>query len=263
VPTVGHPEVLGHRDLHRFDVVPVPDRLQHGVREPEVEQLLEPHLAEEVIDPVKLRLVDVLVDPVGELPRRGEVVAERLLHHDPPAPDQPGVAQAPGDGAEQERRDLQVEHRGRGVPDRLTHPPVRGGVREVAVQVRHPLGEPLEHAVIDLLAGPLDGRPGVLDQVLPAPVVHGHAHDRAREQAAHRQPVERPEGHHPRQVPGDAEDDQDVRGTRRRVPGGTSHGALLRLPCAGGASLVRRGSALPHPRWMNGPAALSPFIPGE
>ena len=74
-------EVLGHRDLDGFDVVPVPDRLEHRVREPEVEDLLEAHLPEVVVDPQELRLVDVLVQLVGELrvrrPDRGRTASRR------------------------------------------------------------------------------------------------------------------------------------------------------------------------------------------
>ena len=55
-------EVLGHRDLHALEVVPAPERLEHRVREAQVEDLLEPHLPEVVVDPVELRLVDVLVE---------------------------------------------------------------------------------------------------------------------------------------------------------------------------------------------------------
>ena len=59
-------EALGHRDLHALDVVPVPDRLEHRVREAQEEELLEAHLPEEVVDAVDLRLVDVLVQLRGE-----------------------------------------------------------------------------------------------------------------------------------------------------------------------------------------------------
>jgi hypothetical protein len=75
-------EVLGHRDLHRGDVVPAPERLEHRVREAEVDDLLEPHLPEVVVDAVELRLVDVLVQLLGERARRVAVVPERLLDHD-------------------------------------------------------------------------------------------------------------------------------------------------------------------------------------
>ena len=47
-------EVLGHRDLDALDVVPVPDRLEHRVREPQVEDFLQAHLPQEVVDPVEL-----------------------------------------------------------------------------------------------------------------------------------------------------------------------------------------------------------------
>ena len=66
-------EVLGHRDLDGLEVVTSPDRLEHRVREPEVEDLLEPHLPEVVVDPVELRLVDVLV----QLGRRARVAEAR------------------------------------------------------------------------------------------------------------------------------------------------------------------------------------------
>jgi hypothetical protein len=44
VAAVLDPEVLGHRDLDRLEVVPAPQRLEHRVREAQVEDLLEAHL---------------------------------------------------------------------------------------------------------------------------------------------------------------------------------------------------------------------------
>ena len=70
VATVLDPEVLGHRDLDRLDVVPVPHRLEHRVGEPEVQDLLDPHLPEVVVDAEELRLVDVLVQLLGECASR-------------------------------------------------------------------------------------------------------------------------------------------------------------------------------------------------
>jgi hypothetical protein len=43
-------DVLGHRDLHVVDVVAVPDRLEHGVAEPERQDVLHRLLAEVVVD---------------------------------------------------------------------------------------------------------------------------------------------------------------------------------------------------------------------
>ena len=62
------------------DVVAVPDRLEHAVREAHREEVLHRLLAEVVVDPEDLRLVEDLVHARVELSRRGEVGAERLLH---------------------------------------------------------------------------------------------------------------------------------------------------------------------------------------
>ena len=51
VAAIFDPEALGHGDLHAADVVPIPDRLEHRVGESQVEDLLEAHLSEVVIDP--------------------------------------------------------------------------------------------------------------------------------------------------------------------------------------------------------------------
>jgi hypothetical protein len=45
-----HAEILGHGDLHALDVVAVPHRLEHGVGEAEIQQVLHRLLAEVVID---------------------------------------------------------------------------------------------------------------------------------------------------------------------------------------------------------------------
>jgi hypothetical protein len=43
-------------------VISVPDRLEHRVREPQEEDLLETQLSEVVVDPEQLSLVDVSMD---------------------------------------------------------------------------------------------------------------------------------------------------------------------------------------------------------
>ena len=101
VAAVGDAEVLGHGDLHAVDVVAVPHRLEHRVREAQVEDLLEAHLAEVVVDPEDLRLVDVLVQLGGERPCRLEVVAERLLDDDPGVLGEAGIREALHDRREQ------------------------------------------------------------------------------------------------------------------------------------------------------------------
>ncbi len=96
--------------------MPVPDRLQHRVGEAQVEDLLEPHLPEVVVDPVDLGLVHVAVELLGESLGRVAIVAERLLHHEPRGARQPGLCQSPHDGREERWRGLEVEHGRRGVP---------------------------------------------------------------------------------------------------------------------------------------------------
>ncbi len=73
VPAVLDAEALGHRDLHAGDVVAVPDRLDHRVGEAQVEELVGPHLPEEVVDPVELRLRRCTggFRPRARAPRRG------------------------------------------------------------------------------------------------------------------------------------------------------------------------------------------------
>ena len=69
------------RVLHGGDMAAIPHRLEDGVCEPQIEELLQAHLAKEMIDPVQLRLIDVLVDVRSQRPGRLEVVAKRLLDH--------------------------------------------------------------------------------------------------------------------------------------------------------------------------------------
>ncbi len=53
---------LRRRDLHVIDVPPVPDRLEHAVRETEDHQVLDGLLPEIVVDPEHLFLVEVTMD---------------------------------------------------------------------------------------------------------------------------------------------------------------------------------------------------------
>ena len=74
-------EVLGGGDLDVVDVVAVPDRLEHAVREPERQHVLDGLLAEVVVDPEDLRLVEHAQHLAVELARLGQLRAERLLDH--------------------------------------------------------------------------------------------------------------------------------------------------------------------------------------
>ena len=74
-------ERLGHGDLDVVDVAAVPERLEDGVGEAQGQDVLDRLLAEVVVDPVDLRLVEGLVQGGVELAGAGQVAAERLLDH--------------------------------------------------------------------------------------------------------------------------------------------------------------------------------------
>ena len=129
-----------------------------------------------------------------------------------------GAGEPRDDPAEQERRDLEVEDRARRSADRLFDALVRRVVAEVALDVREALREPLEHRLVELLPGADDRVARALDELVDGPVVDGDADDRAVEEAAPLEPVQRTEGHHLREVAGDAEDDEHVRARWMRRP---------------------------------------------
>ena len=212
VPAVLDAEVLRHRDLDAGHVLAAPDRLEDRVREAEVEDLGEPHLPQEVVDPVQLRLVDVAVDLDVERLRRGHVVAERLLDHDPRVLGQPGRREPADHGAEQEGRDLEVEDRRALAVERRRDPPERApgrrsrpGRRTAARRGgRRPPRRPARRRSDRLARAPA--------QIVDGPVVDRDADDRAVDEPALLQPVERAEGHDLREVTGDPEHHEDVRG---------------------------------------------------
>src|SRR6476659_6837593 len=86
--------------------------------------------------------------------------------------------------AEQERRDLEVEHRRARALDGGRHALERRAVAEVARHVGQPRSEAVEDRGVERLAGALDRGPRALAQVVGAPVVDGDADDRAVQQPA-------------------------------------------------------------------------------
>ena len=220
----------------RVDVVPVPDRLEHRVGEPKEEDLLEAHLAEVVVDPVDLRLVEVLVQLGRQGAGRGKVVTERLLHDDTRVRGQAGARQPLDDRPEQCGRDLQVVDGALGLTGGDSQPLVRGGVREVALDVREARREAREHSRVEALACPDDRGPGSFHQLVHGPGGVRDPDDRAVEQTPLLESIQRSERHHLGQVARDAEDDEDVgRLARRGQIGGCQR--------ENGASGWRKGAA--------------------
>ena len=120
------------------------------------------------------------------------------------------LGQALDDHPEQGGRDLEVEDRGCARPDRAGHALVGVVVAEVAGHVGQPRGEAIEDLVVDRLAAVLDALARVLAQMVDGPVVARHPDDRAVQQAAALQPVQRVERHDLGQVAGDSEDHEHV-----------------------------------------------------
>ena len=141
---------------------------------------------------------------------RREVVSERLLDDNSRALRQAGVGELLHDLPEQERRDLEVEDGRRHALDRRPDPFIGGRVGEVPRDVRETFCEAIEHRLVELLARSLDRRLGPLAQVGHGPVVDRDADDRAVEQPTRLEAIERPEGHHLRQVACDSEHDEHV-----------------------------------------------------
>jgi hypothetical protein len=105
---VGNAQLLGHVDLHGLDVLAAPHRREQPVGEAQQVQVLRPLLAQEMVDPVDLLLVQHRVDdPVESL---GILVrhAERLLVDDARTIGQPVLAEGLRQPAEGGRGDREV-----------------------------------------------------------------------------------------------------------------------------------------------------------
>jgi hypothetical protein len=206
-------ERLRHVDLHVADVVAVvPDRLEQAVREPEGQDVVDGLLAEEVVDPEDLGLVEDRVDRVVQRASGFQVGAERLLDDDPrPGREARGTEHGHG-RFEGPRRDGEVEQPSRCATDLLLRPLDRGGRRGGVVGARAGEGERLPECLPGLagrLAGPepLDRFAGEVAELLVAhsppgraddPVLLGQQTDRGeveqpRQQLARGQVTRRPE----------------------------------------------------------------------
>ena len=210
-------EVLRHRDLDRRDVLTVPDRLEHGVGEPEVHDVLHRLLAQEVVDPEQALLGEDRGQALVQVARRGQVGPERLLDHETAGvTDEASLRQLLGDLVEHRRRRREVED-GKLRPGKCGAQAVVERVLlglGIAADVLHARQELGEGCVVDLFVGRLDR----LRRMPPQLVVrHGsasHADHRACEQPLLRERVEGRERAPAREIAGDPEDDECVGGAR-------------------------------------------------
>ena len=240
----------------------VPDRLEHPVREAQREDVLHGFLAEEVVDPEDLRLVEDAVDDRVERASRGKVGAERLFQDDPPVACQTARAQRPGDAGDGGRRHREVvQQPGRAADlllraiDRIRE---RGRVSGAGRGVAEPRGEGVPGLRIQLAAPELHHRrarvctEGLVRQRSP-----GGADDpvAGRQQAGPVKVVEPREDLAPGQIAGRAEQDDHV------VARGAHPGTELRWcgPCR--AHVVLSQSSRRFSRRRRAPRRSRPPMP--
>ena len=111
---VADAELLVDRDLDVIDVIAIPDRLEHAVGEAQHQDVLDGFLAEIMVDPVDLVLVDDLQQFAIQCLGRGEIGSERLFDHQPPPravvlPEHAGAAKFAADRRKRVRRRRQIE----------------------------------------------------------------------------------------------------------------------------------------------------------
>ncbi len=106
-----HAEVFRHRDLHAAHVTGAPDGLEKRIGEPEVQQVLDRLLSEEMIDAKNRGLTERSVQRLVQRGRGRQVPAERFFHDEPRCVAVAQPREAAGNRTEQARRDRQVEQR--------------------------------------------------------------------------------------------------------------------------------------------------------
>ena len=211
-PTVRHAEVLGHGDLDGLHVVAVPHRLEEGVGEAEVGEVLDRLLAEIVVDAEDPLLGEDLVQRRIELAGGRQVVAEGLLDHHPAVVGQAGGAERLHHGPEQRRRDRQVVHGRPRVPQRLGERLEGLGVAVVAVDVLEGARDALPGLVLDRRARLLDRAAGVVQRLVAVPLREGDAHHRHGQGTAPGHGVQSRPDLLVREIAGGPEQDQGVGG---------------------------------------------------
>jgi hypothetical protein len=188
-----HPEVLGHGDLDGLDVLAVPDRLEEGVREAEVHDVLHRLLAEEVVDPEQTLLGKDRGQALVQLAGGVEIRAEGLLHDEPCAVARETCrCELLGHVPKHRGRRREVEGRRRPVLERLAQALVERPLLRVSTDVAHAGQELVEDLLVEvLLLGGGDGLGRVPDELLPGELTAPDPDHRAREQSLLCEVVER------------------------------------------------------------------------
>ena len=223
--------VLGDGDLHMVDVFPTPCRLEHPVGKTHGHDALDRLLAQKMVHPVELAFAALLEQLCVEVFRALQIVAEGLFDHHPAEHavgflEQPALAQAVRDDAEEPRRDRAIEYRAASVAELLGQVFVRVGLVEVRRNVLHFVRHPTPLFVVDLGSVELGGL--VLGEILhrvrqrffPAlgvvlGVVEADDLEIVRQQTATREIVKRGHEQPLGEITSRAEDDQGTGGSLR------------------------------------------------
>ena len=112
--TTRHADILGMRDLHMVDVIIVPDRLIHRVRETKCQYVLHGLLTEIMVDTEHTRWIEHLGDHTIQLLGACQIMPERFLDdHTTPSTfrrfRQTAIGQLSGNLRERARRHRHVE----------------------------------------------------------------------------------------------------------------------------------------------------------
>jgi hypothetical protein len=217
-----------------LDVRAVPERLDDGVGEAEVQQVLHRLLAEEMIDAKDRRFRDDLLERAVDGLRTGEIAAERLLDDHARVGCTTGTAQLRRDCSEQAGRDRQVMARPLRAVDGLAQGGKRGVVAVVAVHVLHPGFQAAQRLGVRPVA--------MLGQAVPHPRDHGvtgqtaprDTHDNRGQSAAPLEILERRDDLLEGEVARDAEHHQRVGVIRVHVGLLPLRWRPASIPCAGG-----------------------------
>ena len=96
-----HAQGFGHRDLHMVDMGRVPDRLEQRIGKAQRHQVLHGFLAEIMVDAIDAAFREMSANGVVDRAGGIEVLADRLLHHQPRLGRQSAGSQALADRHEQ------------------------------------------------------------------------------------------------------------------------------------------------------------------
>ena len=110
-PPAPDAKVFCHGDLHAMHIVTIPQRLEKGIGEPEIKQILDSLLAEKVIDPKYRVFGKYFVQRSVELLGGFQIAPKRLFDHNAGFCGTMRLAQTFDDGRKHARRNGKIKKR--------------------------------------------------------------------------------------------------------------------------------------------------------